>query len=163
MITMSRYYWWSIILLCSGSLVGALFYQFALGHEPCELCIYIRVWLVGIMVAASFGLVLRSYYWPIILLLLFMVLLVVGLAKDVWVLLSIDHNWPLDGYCAIEPNFPSWARLDDLIPALFEVRSMCGPTPYLLFKISMADGLAAFCVALFVALLFGIFKRVSLR
>ncbi|MFT6367549.1 MAG: disulfide bond formation protein DsbB [Bacteroidia bacterium] len=114
------------------------------------------------MVVAASGLVLRTYHWPVLLILSLMILLVVGLANDVWVLLSIDHNWPLDGYCSIEPNFPTWAPLDDFLPALFEVRSMCGPTPYLLFGVTMADGLAVICLVLVWVALFGIFTRISL-
>lgn len=161
MITKSKYYWWAIILSCSGMLLAALFYQFALHHEPCEVCIYVRVWLVGIMAVAASGLVLRTYRWPTLILSSLMIVLAVGLANDVWMLLSIDHNWPLEGYCSIEPNFPSWARLDDFLPWLFEVRTMCGPTPYLLFGVTMADGLAVFCVVLIWAALFGIFTRLS--
>jgi protein dithiol:quinone oxidoreductase len=148
--------WGLTLAMCVGMLGGALFYQHVLGDEPCELCIYTRVWILCIALVAILGLICRHMRWVSGLFYLALVALTVGLGFDVWTLLSIDYNWPLSGACSFQANFPSWLPLDVWAPALFEVRNLCQPTPFLIFGITMADALAAACLAFVLIALYGL-------
>lgn len=160
--TSSSLWFWSVpLLLCMVMLGGALFYQYVLDTLPCELCIYVRVWVLLIAFVCLLGIALRGLVWARIALLLGMAALTYGLSQDVWVLLSIDYRWPTDGACSFVAYFPEWAPLDKWMPALFEVQDLCQPTPYLLFKISMADALAASCAVFFVLALCGLIDSLA--
>lgn len=162
-LSQNRWFWLLPAILCALMLVGALFYQYVLDTYPCELCIYVRVWVIAIGLTSLLGLALRQFLWAKIALLLGMLALSYGLAQDVWVLLSIDYRWPTDGACSFVAYFPEWAPLDKWWPAMFEVQDLCQPTPYLIFKISMADALAASCVFFFAFAVLGLIDSLRFR
>ncbi len=154
------WFWLAPLLLCVTMLAGALYYQYVLNIYPCELCIYVRVWVILIALVCLLGALLRSLPWARIALLLGLASLSYGLSQDVWVLLSIDYRWPTDGACSFVAYFPEWAPLDKWWPAMFEVQDLCQPTPFLMFNISMADALAASCLLFFVMAAYGLIDSV---
>ena len=134
--------WTAVILVSVGLLGGALYFQEVENDYPCELCIYIRVWLVAIALVAVAGLALRRSVWPLRLLVAAELLLSIGLATDVWALLGLEYGFGAPGACGRYPDFPAWAPLHEWLPTLFEVQGPCMATPTVLFGLSMADGLA---------------------
>lgn len=138
--------WAAVILISAGLLGGALYFQEVQRDYPCELCIYTRVWIVAIALAAVAGLALRKTVWPLRLIVATELLLSIGLATVVWKLLGLEYGFGAPGACGINANFPGWARLDDWLPVLFEVQGPCMATPTVLFGLSMADGLAVIAV-----------------
>jgi disulfide bond formation protein DsbB len=156
--------WAAVIAIGVGLEAGALYYQQALMYFPCELCIYTRVWLAGIALLAIVGLLVRRHVWPLRAVLAGELLLTMGLAGVVWKLLAIDYGFAGDGTCSLQARFPSWAPLDTWLPVMFRVQDTCGPTPEVLFGLTMGDGLAGvtagFLLA-FGAALFGTFLGAS--
>lgn len=134
---------------------GALFFQYYLDDLPCELCVYVRAWLMGIGLLAVLGVLIRQWRWPTLLMIALMLWLTWGLAEDTWVLLSIDQGWPTSGACSFVAYFPQWLPLDKWWPQMFEVQNLCQPTPVVLFGVSMAHALAAASVAYAALLLVG--------
>jgi disulfide bond formation protein DsbB len=134
--------WAAVFLICVGLLGGALYFQEVKQDYPCELCIYTRVWIAAIALVAVAGLALRKTVWPLRLVVAAELILSIGLATVVWKLLGLEYRFGPPGACGLNANFPEWARLDDWLPALFEVQGPCMATPTVLFGLSMADGLA---------------------
>lgn len=134
--------WTAVIVISTGLIAGALYFQFAQNKYPCELCIYTRVWIVAIALVAVAGLVMRKTVWPLRLLVAAELLLSIGLATVVWDLLGLEYGFGAPGDCSINPDFWAWAPLDAWLPVLFEVQGPCMATPTVLFGLSMADALA---------------------
>ena len=140
----SRLYWGTISLFGAAMLGVALYYQYALGEEPCQVCIQARLWVVAIALVA----VLIAIYPRLTLLQLTGHLLLiassVGLGDRAWTLYLLE-NGRGDGSCEFQLGMPEWFAVDRWFPDLFEVRNLCSYTPDILWGISMAEGLL--CVA----------------
>ena len=48
----SRWYWLALVLFGIALLSVALYYQYALGDEPCQVCIHARLWVVAFTLIA---------------------------------------------------------------------------------------------------------------
>lgn len=135
---------WVIIALISFALeTGALFYQHVLDDPPCEVCIYVRVWIFALLLLSLLALALVR--WPAARLVCALVgfALAVGLTQETWLIVQIEYNLGTGGSCGFAANFPDWAPLDKWLPFLFEVRGPCMATPIVAFGLSMAHGLIA--------------------
>ncbi|MEM8497705.1 MAG: disulfide bond formation protein B [Pseudomonadota bacterium] len=149
-------WFWSLFIAASFAMVGgALFFQYVHDDLPCELCVYVRAWLLSIGALALLGLLIRQWRWPALLVIVLMLWLTLGLAKDTWILLSIDQGWPTSGACSFVAYFPEWMPLDKWWPAMFEVQNLCQPTPVVLLGISMAHALSAASVVYGLVLIVG--------
>ncbi|VUD67486.1 Disulfide bond formation protein B [Thalassocella blandensis] len=147
-------FWLAIAMLCLALDGGALFYQHVLEIYPCELCIYVRVWIVAIFLLCIAGLVLKRFAIAGLAANLAGLGLSIGLAKETYNLLVVEYGWGDGGACSFFPNFPEWAPLDQWMPFLFQVQEVCKATPEVLLGISMADALAIVSILLILA--FGI-------
>ena len=140
----SRWYWLTLVLFGLALLNVALYYQYALGDEPCQVCIQARLWVVAIALVA----VLIAIYPRLTLLQLAGHLLLiassVGLGERAWTLYLLE-NGRGDGSCEFQLGMPDWFAVDRWFPDLFEVRNLCSYTPDIIWGISMAEGLL--CVA----------------
>lgn len=145
------WFWAAIAGLCLALEAGALYYQHVLDYAPCELCIYVRVWLAGIILICLLALYLRRSQPGALLCALAGLGLSVGLGMETYDLLKVEYNFGGGSFCRFLANFPTWAPLDEWFPSLFAVRSTCMATPEVLFGISMADALAVVSVVLVVA------------
>ena len=153
--------WLAVIAICVGLVAWAVYHQEALLQYPCEMCIYTRVWLVAMALAALPGLALRKTVWPRRALIAVELILSIGLARVVWQLLGLEYGFGGAGVCSMFPNFPSWAPLDQWFPLLFQVQGPCSATPEVMLGLSMADGLAVVTVcflAAFALALYGSFR-----
>jgi disulfide bond formation protein DsbB len=136
----SFWYWAFLILLGLSMETLALLYQYTWDHDPCELCIHIRIWLLGVIIIAGIGLRMRRIFLINALLHILTTGLLYGMLYTSQLLLGIERN-TIFRSCGISLDLPPWFALDQWFPALFAVGGSCGSTPELLFGITMAEGL----------------------
>ena len=135
-----RSLWWAMLILGSGMFAAALYWQYALGEDPCQVCIHARLWVVAIALIGALMLVLPSNrgtgFGGLVLLLVSSI----GLGERSYYLYEIE-NFRGDGSCQFTLGMPDWFAVDRWFPALFEVRNICSYTPEIAFGISMAEAL----------------------
>lgn len=161
-----RWFWWAVFALCISLDAGALFYQHVLYYYPCELCIYVRVWLLAIALLCVVGVLLRKQRWPRFVISVGGLALSFGLANDTWNLIVVEYALSDSGSCSFFANFPSWAPLDKWLPAVFEVQELCQATPEIFLGISMAQVLSLVSISLvtaFAVVVFGAFRSLRKR
>ena len=156
------WFWLAIIATAVGLELGALYFQEVLAYYPCELCIYVRVWLTSMALVSLLALFMRNFAGLRRTALVAVIFLTLGLAHETWLLQGLEYGWNADGACGLVANFPSWARLDEWWPTMFRVQDACSATPRVFGDFSMADGLTLVCIGLLVGCglaLFGDLKR----
>jgi len=136
----SRWYWLVLALGGLGLLAVALYYQYALGEEPCQVCIHARIWVTAFTLLALVMCVLPTSKLLYSAANLLVIACAVGLAERSWYLYQIE-NGRGDGSCEFQLGMPEWFALDRWFPDLFEVRNLCTYTPEMLFGLSMAESL----------------------
>jgi len=134
------WYWLAILATGLSLEAVALYYQYALDYYPCVLCIHVRIWVLGFVLAAMLALFVRSFRYLRTLMHGLTVVLSLGLLERAWMLLGIERG-TVEGSCSFESGLPAWFALDQWFPALFKVWEACGYTPELLFGITMAESL----------------------
>lgn len=118
----------------------ALYYQYAVGDQPCQVCIHARLWVCAIIVI---GIVMALLPQSRPLRLLGGGALAsagLGLAERARYLYRLENGIG-DGSCEFRLGMPGWFAVDRWVPWLFEVRNLCSYTPELLFGVSMAEAL----------------------
>lgn len=118
---------WLLVVLSSAALEGAaLYFQYGLGLQPCVMCIYQRVALLGVMFAGIIG-----FLSPKFLLVRWFALLVGLFAAVRGLLLAVKHTdyqinpapW---NTCSPFLNFPETLPLDKWLPSFFAAGGDCG-------------------------------------
>lgn len=128
---------WGLLFLSALTFeVVALYFQYAMGLEPCVMCIYQRTAMLGVLIAALVGLCGTSNY---------LVRLVAtagwGVAAIWGWLLAREHldmqttTDPFAFTCAFEPNFP--VPLHEWIPSFFAVTGSCSNIDWSFAGLSM--------------------------
>ena len=133
-------FWWSVALLGTSLFAAALYWQYALSEEPCQVCIQARLWVVAIALVGVLMSLLphsRRLYTAGNSMLL---LCAVALGERSFYLYEIE-NFRGDGSCQFSLGMPDWFAVDRWFPALFEVRNICSYTPEIAFGVSMAEAL----------------------
>lgn len=146
----SRLYWGTISLFGFAMLSVALYYQYALGEEPCQVCIQARLWVVAIAFAALLISIYPIPKWSQLTGHLLLAASSVGLADRAWTLYLLE-NGRGDSSCEFQLGMPEWFAVDRWFPDLFEVRTLCSYTPDIIWGISMAEGLLAVSAGLLFA------------
>lgn len=128
-------------------LAVALYYQYALGDEPCQVCIHARLWVAALTLIA-----LIMYFAPQTALLrilgnVVVLITAIGLAERARYLWRLE-NGVGDGSCQFQLGMPDWFAVDRWLPWLFEVRNLCSFTPEMMFGLSMAEMLMALGVGI---------------
>ena len=136
----SRWYWLGLALFGIALLGVALYYQYALGDEPCQVCIHARLWVVASTLVAFIMLITPQI--PLLRALgnLGMLIAGVGLFERAHYLYRLENGIG-DGSCQFQLGMPDWFAVDRWIPWLFEVRNLCSFSPEMLFGLSMAEAL----------------------
>ncbi len=142
------WFWAVIAATALGLELGALFYQHVLDILPCELCIYVRVWLVGLFFVSLLAMYFKRWLFTRILSLVAAFVLSIGLANETWNLFVVEYGIGNGGACSFFANFPSWAPLDKWMPFMFEVQELCQATPEIIFGITMTHSLILVCAFL---------------
>ena len=135
---------------------AALYWQYALGEDPCQVCIQARLWVAAIALVGALMLVLPDNRYTRFGGLILLLTSSVGLGERSYYLYLIE-NFRGDGSCQFTLGMPDWFAVDRWFPALFEVRAICSYTPELLLDISMAEALmfvaAGLCLLIFISAL----------
>ena len=119
--------WLLLFLGCSGLLAAALYFQMVLGLEPCVKCVYQRMAVVGIGLAAIVGLFGSGFWltrWAALIGWLYSSYQGLLIAYDHWDLQTSKNAF--FAMCESAPNFPGWAPLHEWMPGLFAAPGLCG-------------------------------------
>ncbi|MDG1065064.1 MAG: disulfide bond formation protein B [Luminiphilus sp.] len=147
----TRGYWLTITAASLAMLVIALYYQYALGEEPCQVCIQARLWVSALLlVSVTFMTLPQNRHLKFSGNLLALAC-AAGLGERAWFLYQLE-NGKGDGSCEFQLGMPDWFAIDQWFPSLFEVRNLCSFTPEMLFGLSMAEGLLLIAGLLTVAI-----------
>ena len=138
----SRWYWLTLALFGIALLGVALYYQYALGDEPCQVCIHARLWVVAFTLIALIMLITPQISIFRVLGNMGVLLAGFGLTERARYLYLLENGIG-DGSCQFQLGMPDWLAVDRWMPWLFEVRNLCSFTPEMLFGLSMAETLFA--------------------
>ena len=138
----SRWYWAVVAALGFMLLAVALYYQYALGDEPCQVCIHARLWVVAFTLIALIELVIPQTSPVRVAGNVGVIIAGAGLFERARYLYRLE-NGVGDGSCQFQLGMPDWFAVDRWMPWLFEVRNLCSFTPEMLFGLSMAETLMA--------------------
>lgn len=135
---------WPWLLLAASALaleLCALYFQHVMKLQPCVMCIYERIPVIGIFLSGLLG--ASAAHNILIRLSAFLGWII----SAVWgVLLAIEHT----GYqlnpspfatCDFYPNFPSWAPLHQWVPWLFNPTGDCAEIVWQFLGYSMPQWL----------------------
>jgi len=136
----SRWYWLALALLGIALLGVALYYQYALGDEPCQVCIHARLWVVAFTLVALIVLVTPQTSPLRVVGNVGVLIAGAGLFERARYLYRLE-NGVGDGSCQFQLGMPDWFAVDRWMPWLFEVRNLCSFTPQMLFGLRMAKTL----------------------
>ena len=138
----SRWYWLAIVLFGIALLSVALYYQYALSDEPCQVCIHARLWVVAFSLIALIMLITPQNKMLRILGNVGVLIAGVGLTERARYLYQLENGIG-DGSCQFQLGMPDWFAVDRWMPWLFEVRNLCSFTPEMPLGVSMAESLMA--------------------
>ena len=119
---------------------AVLLHQFALGDEPCQVCIHARLWVVAFTVIALIMLIAPKTSLLRVLGNLGVFIAGAGLFERARYLYRLENGIG-DGSCQFQLGMPDWFAVDLWIPWLFEVRNLCSFSPEMLLGLSMAETL----------------------
>ncbi len=160
----SRFTWAAFAASALSLEATALFFQHRLHMDPCVLCVYQRTAVAGLFLSALLGLLWPARRW------------LRGLAYGVWALsagwglylagtqaaLQLGLGKPaLD--CTLDPNFPSWAKLDQWLPWMFQPTGYCDEVQWQFLGLTMAEWMVAIFAAYLVTLTLVLAMEVRLR
>ena len=156
-LTKSKVFWWALFALGSGLLAAALYWQYVIGDDPCQVCIQARLWAVALGLVGAVMLLLPESLLTRLAGLILAFIASAGMGERAYYLYEIE-NFRGDGSCEFTLGMPSWFAVDQWFPALFEVRNICSYTPEIAFGISMAEALMgiAFVVCTVILLAVGL-------
>jgi disulfide bond formation protein DsbB len=164
LITQFRLPW--LLLAVSALLLegAALYFQYGLELDPCVLCIYQRVAVMGILIAALVGLSAPSSSiarwigyigW--------------GAAAGWCLYLALELSGLQLGFmqpslgCDVNAKFPAWLKLDQWLPAMFQPTGYCGDIQWQFLGLSMPMWMIIIMVLNFVVLGVVLFIEVRAR
>ena len=143
----SRRYWAGLALVGVAALAVALYYQYGVGDEPCQVCIHARLWVVALVLTGAVMCLLPLNRGTQLVANMVVLVSAVGLGERAWYLYQLDNGIG-NGSCQFQLGMPDWFAVDRWFPWLFEVRNLCSFTPEMLFGLTMAETLILFSVGL---------------
>jgi disulfide bond formation protein DsbB len=143
----SRWYWLTLVLFGIALLGVALYYQYALGDEPCQVCIHARLWVVAFTLIALVMLITPQITLVRVVGSLGVLTAGAGLFERARYLYRLENGIG-DGSCQFQLGMPDWFAVDRWMPWLFEVRNLCSFTPEMLFGLSMAETLMGLAIGI---------------
>ena len=139
----SRLYWLSMVVIALAAEGIALYYQYGLNQYPCVLCIQVRLWVAAIAVVGVLGLILTNNRAGLLTASVLSVVAAIGFAERSFQTLATETGWIVKLACPMDAGLPWWFDLDQWFPTIFGVQTSCGPTPEMLFGVTMAQMLMA--------------------
>lgn len=154
MLVVDRRAWWLLALSAFALEAAALWFQYGMGLDPCVKCVYERIAVLGVLVAGVIGAVnprafaVRWFAYAIW-----------GVSAGWGLRLALQHTGiqadPGNAFsCSFAAEFPSWAKLDEWLPALFQPTGYCDDVQWQWLSLSMAQWMVVvFSVYLLILLL----------
>lgn len=144
---------WFLLAFSSLALeLTALYFQYGMGLQPCVLCVYERLAMIGLFIAGIIGILApRS-------LIVRLIALALGLFSGIkGLLISLRHldlqmNPAPWKQCEFIPNFPETLPFHKWLPAIFSPTGTCNDSQWSLFGITMVQWLV-FIFAVYVIVL----------
>lgn len=140
---------WGLLALSGIVLeLAALFFQYAMDLSPCVMCIYVRVAVLGLILAGLIGM-LQPKWW-----ILRFVGLVAWVVSSIWgfslayELNNMQVNPSPFATCSFYPEFPNFMPLDVWLPSVFSPTGMCSDLPWTWLSVSMAQWMMV-CFAIY--------------
>jgi len=148
----SRVMWLGLLVL--GLLLEgvALYYQYVLDQLPCVLCIHVRMLVFVLVLVSVLGLVFCRLPRMGGILVVVTTGIWAWMTERSYQLLGTERGWII-GECQMKSGLPDWLALEEWMPWLFRIHEPCGYTPFVLFRITMAEILTVLSILM---LLFGI-------
>lgn len=143
----TRHYWAGLALFGAALFAVALYYQYVVGEEPCQVCIHARLWVVALVLVGTMMCWLPLNRGTQLVANLVVVVSGAGLGERAWYLYQLENGIG-NGSCQFQLGMPDWFAVDRWFPSLFEVRNLCSFTPGMLFGLSMAEWLLLFAMGL---------------
>ena len=143
----SRWYWLTLVLFGLALLNVALYYQYALGDEPCQVCIHARLWVVAFTLIALIMLITPQITLVRVLGNVGVLIAGAGLFERARYLYRLENGIG-DGSCQFQLGMPDWFAVDRWMPWRFEVRNLCSFTPEMLLGLSMAETLMGLAIGI---------------
>ncbi|WP_299003789.1 disulfide bond formation protein DsbB [uncultured Shewanella sp.] len=148
----SRLAWLTLTLSAALLLIIALFFQYGMSLNPCVMCIYQRLAVIGLMLAGIVGtLGYRSRFFRLIAVILWGISSIWGL-KFAIDLVDLQMNPSPFATCAFLPEFPSWMPLHEWLPSVFMPSGMCTDAPWIFGGLSMGQWMIGIFSAYVIAL-----------
>jgi disulfide bond formation protein DsbB len=117
---------------------AALYFQYGLDLDPCVLCIYQRVAVMGIFISALIGLSI-----PTSSIARWIGYIGWGAAAGWCLYLALELSGLQLGFiqpslsCDVNAKFPDWFKLDQWLPAIFQPTGYCGDIQWQFLGLSM--------------------------
>lgn len=134
----SHWYWLIYIVAGLTFLAIALFFQYPLDNPPCAMCIQVRLWISLFVIVSIAGLLIRGNRILNTIAKLSIVLIAVGITERAYLLLGTERGFIFSD-CGFDLGLPAWLAVDEWLPMLYRVETLCGYTPELFFGITMAE------------------------
>ncbi|WP_440053577.1 disulfide bond formation protein DsbB [Pseudoalteromonas sp. T1lg65] len=155
---LSRQSWGLLALSALLFEATALYFQYAMGLEPCIMCIYQRTAVLGLLSAGIIGMLNPSSFF------VRSIAFVCWGISSIWgYLIAREHinmqttTDPFAFTCEFVPNFPAFMPLHEWIPSFFAATGDCGNIDWSFLGLSMPGWMEiifAVYSALFVVFLF---------
>lgn len=132
-----KWSWGALWLSALAFEMTALYFQYAMGLEPCIMCIYQRTAMLGILFSGLLPFIYPHFATRMLGFMGWGVSAIWGLLIAIeHVDIQMDPN-PFFASCAIVPNFPSFLPLHDWIPVFFAATGDCGNIDWQFLHFSM--------------------------
>ena len=152
MIPRSAAWWLGLAIFCVVLEAIALYYQYVLGQLPCVLCIHVRMLLFLLLILSVLGFFTRKLPGAGLALMVPVAGAWAWMVERSYQLLGTERGWIM-GECQMQSGLPDWLALERWMPWLFEIHEPCGYTPFVLFRITMAEMLIVISVIFLVVCL----------
>ncbi len=119
--------------------LAALFFQYVMKLDPCVMCIYVRVAVLGLMLAGLVGMLAPKLWLVRFVGMIGWAVSAVWGFKLAYELNEMQINPSPFSTCSFFPDFPDFMPLDKWLPAVFEPTGMCSDTPWTFLSISMTQ------------------------
>ncbi|WP_345873830.1 disulfide bond formation protein DsbB [Shewanella algae] len=145
---------WGILALSALSLeLAALYFQHVMHLEPCVMCIYQRLAVLGLLLAGIIGFLAPSVR-PVRL----VAALLWGVSASWGLRLAIELNDMQQNpspfsTCSFLPDFPSSMPLHEWLPSIFMPTGMCTDIPWSFIGITMSQWMIVAFATYLVALM----------
>lgn len=145
---------WGILLISGIALeLAALFFQYVMKLDPCIMCVYQRVAVMGLIAAGIVGIIApRVWLLRTIGGVIWGISAVWGI-KLAYELYKIQSDPNPFATCSFLPDFPKWMPLHEWLPSVFMPTGMCTDIPWTFLNVTMAQWMIVIFAAYIVTLL----------